>query len=339
MTIVKKVYLVHVYGDHLSHIEKIVESDPDLILLWCDVEYEALKIFKNFLDQLNDYIVRHNKTVVILYPGPSRVVTENIYLEKSFGYYLLNYFTLVNSTKDIDFDNIHLEASKLFTLYCNRGSYERARIVDIFARENMLDEGVVTFHGTHLNRPPNWEYHDGSRLTDEDDFAMGANEHYIPEKFPRSFYKGLVDVVCESRVDDGEFFTTEKTAKSIVAMKPFLALSSQGYHRYLRYEYGIVPYSEIFDYKFDRYPDINDRIEAIVENIQRIKSMDKNEIHSRIFDKLVHNKKQFIKYSSLREKMVPSSLEFMFNPPYELLGDTHAIASWLGMVRMNGWLQ
>jgi hypothetical protein len=331
----KKVYIVHVYSDHLAHIEKIIESNPDVILLWCDVEYEAEHIFKNFLEQLSDYILDNNKHVFILYPGPDRIIRENIHLVKTSGFYLTNLLSLVGSTSHLDFNNVHCQADKLFTLYANRGSSERIRIIDTLAREKMLSDGIVTFHGAYLNERPYWQYHDGSPLSDEDNFAIGNN----PEQFPKSFFRGFVDVVCESRVDDNEFFTTEKTAKSITALKPFLALSCQHYHRYLRYEYGIAPYSEIFDYKFDRYPDINDRIESIVENIQRIQTMDKNELHRRLFDKLVHNKNQFIKYGLLRDKIVPNALEFMLNEPYELLGDVDASSSWLEVVNKNGWIQ
>jgi hypothetical protein len=334
----KKVYIVHAYSDRLAHVEKIIESNPDVILLWCDVEYEAENIFKDFLTQISDYIVRHNKPVIILYPGPSCRLTENIVLEKTYGYYLINLLSVVNSTSHLDFNNVHLQADKLYTLYANRGSPERVSIIDTLAREDMLGDGIVTFHGAHRNEPPQWEYHDGSPLTDEADFAIG--EHYAPDRFPKSFFRGFVDIVCESRVDDSEFFTTEKTAKSVATLKPFLALSCQHYHRHLRDEYGILPYSRIFDYSFDKCPDIRDRIEGIVQNIQRLKSMNKNDVHARLFDTLVHNKNQFINYGTLREKMVPNALEFMLNEPCELLGDVMvSTPSWLELIRRNGWMQ
>lgn len=326
----KKVYIVHVYSDHSSHIEKIIQLNPDLILLWCELEYDAEYIFKKFIEQLPD-----NKRVFILYPGPDRMLTENVRLVNTSGFYLTNLLSTVGSTSHIDFDNVHLQADKLYTLYCNRGSTERIRIVDTFAREHLLSDGIVTFHGAHRDEPPQWQYHDGSPLIDEDDFAPVATNG----TFPKSFFRGFVDIVCESRVDDNEFFTTEKTAKSIAALKPFLALSCQHYHRYLRDEYGIQPYSKIFDYSFDKCTDINDRIEGIVQNILRLKTMDKNEVHARLFDTLVHNKNQFIKYGLLRDKMVPNALEFMLNEPSELLGDTFAATSWFSIIRRNGWLQ
>jgi hypothetical protein len=242
----------------------------------------------------------------------------------------------INSQRS--FDSVHKEADKLYTLYTNRGSPERIRIIDTLARENMLGEGIVTFHGIHLNDPPNWQYHDGSALNDEDNFTLSSMGEGCPQYFPKSFFRGFVDVVCETRVDNGEFFTTEKTAKSIIALKPFLALSSQYYHRHLMDEYGILPYSEIFDYSFDKCSDISSRIEGIVQNLQRLKSMNKNDVHARLFDKMVHNKNQFINYGKIRDNMVPKSLEFIFNEPYELLGDTWATDYWFDFIRKHGWL-
>jgi hypothetical protein len=341
MTTPKKVYIAHVYSDHSLHAEKIIESNPDNIILWCDAEYEANNIFTSLIDSINDYVITNNKTIKILYPGPDKKITENIYLEKNYGYYLVNHAKIIEKTKDIDFDNVHLQADKLYTLYSNRGSDERLAIIDTFAREKLLDQGVVTFRGGYYLPPSEqqWKYHDGSPLIDEEQCNTHFfTETYPPTDFPKSFFRGFADVVCESRVDNGEFFTTEKTAKSVVAMKPFLVLSSQYYHRHIHNEYGIEPYTEIFDYDFDNSPDVNERIEGIVANIKRLATLDKDEIHSKIFDKLVHNKNQYTKYGTMRNKMVPKYLEAILSEPYELLGDINEIDYWLTLVRKNGWI-
>ena len=337
----KKVYIVNAYSRsyHLSHVQKIIKADPDLIILWCDIEYEAESIYRIFIKTITDYVESNNKTIVILYPGPSRKVTENIFFEKTYGYYLINNSMVIEPNAHRNFDNVHQEADKLYTLYANRGSTERVKMIDTLAREDMLDEGIVTFHGARMRIQPNWQYHDGSELRDEDNFTINSTGEGCPQNFPKSFFRGFVDVVCESQVDNNEFFTTEKTAKSIVALKPFLALSSQYYHRHLMDEYGILPYSEIFDYSFDECPDINDRIEGIVQNLQRLKSMDKNEVHTRLFDQLVHNKNQFIEYGTIRDNIVPKSLEFIFNEPYELLGEVFAAKFWFELICKRGWLQ
>jgi hypothetical protein len=335
----KKVYIVSPYNDHSVHVEQITELNPDIILLWCDVEYGVADIFKDFLVKILGYLRSNNKSVTILYPGPDKKLSEYIYLEKTYGFYLTSLAMVADRYSDRNFDNIHLEADRLYTLYSHRGSPERISIIDTLARENLLKDGIVTFHGIHMNYTPNWQYHDGSNLSDEDNYVVPHMGQGDPFHFPKSYFKGFVDIVCESRVDGQEYFLTEKTAKSIVALKPFLALSSQYYHRYMTNEYGILPYSEIFDYSFDKSPNVNDRIEGIVHNIHRLKSMDKNEVHRKLFDKLVHNKNQFIKYGLNRSNIVSKSLEFVFNEPYIILGDEIATELWFKMIRKRGWLK
>jgi ABC-type Fe3+-hydroxamate transport system substrate-binding protein len=60
----KKVYIVHIYSDFSRHIEKIIEADPDVILLWSDVEYEVMTIFlKKFIEKLTEQTKRKLKCV------------------------------------------------------------------------------------------------------------------------------------------------------------------------------------------------------------------------------------------------------------------------------------
>jgi hypothetical protein len=40
----------------------------------------------------------------------------------------------------------------------------------------------------------------------------------------------------------------------------------------------------------------------------------------------------------IRDNIVPKSLEFVFNEPYELLGDVDATDPWFALIRKNGRL-
>ena len=337
------VYVVHVYGDKMSHVDKIKRTMPDKIILFANEEYDVHGIFKDFVDELYPWLIEHNKTVDILAPGFDRQINDRVFVHKSYGYQLMNRIYTVDRYSHMNFNNVHEQADKLYTLYCNRGSFERMKIIDTFAREKMIDQGIVTFKGVYYFENFNelWEYHDGSPLIDEEGYNSINNSRieYEPNSFPRSFFRGLVDVVCESRVDDLEFFATEKTAKSLIAQKPFLALSCQHYHRYLQEEYGIELYTELFDYSFDSCKDVNDRIEGIVSNVKNIMNMDKNTLHSLVFDKLVHNKRVFENYIIDHNKMVPSVLQFVNEVPYTLHGDDYIMLQWLDYGKQHGYVK
>lgn len=335
------VYVVHVYGDKMSHVDKIKQVNPDKIIVFANEEYDVHSIFKDFVEAIDPWLIEHNKTIDILAPGFDRKINDRVLVHKSYGYHLMSRQT-IDRYSHMNFDNIYEQADRLYTLYCNRGSNERFNIIDTFAREKMIDQGIVTFKGVYYfeNFNDMWKYHDGSPLIDEEDYNSINNSRieYEPNSFPRSFFRGLIDVVCESRVDPLEFFTTEKTAKSLIAQKPFLALSCRHYHRYIQEEYGVELYTELFDYSFDSCSDVNERIEGIVANVKNLMNKDKNDIHNLVFDKLVRNKQRFEAYIEDSNNMLPKVLEFVNHVPYTLYGDDYIMLQWLEAGKKFKWV-
>ena len=113
--------------------------------------------------------------------------------------------------------------------------------------------------------------------------------------------------------------------KPIIGLKPFLVLSCANYHKNLVDDYGLVLYDELFDYSFDNIPDVNDRIQGIIDNLNRIVNMDLSsiqELHKLLLPKMLHNRQQFLEYKTKKEKMVPKSLNFLTETTdYKLYGD------------------
>lgn len=332
------VYVVQVYDQNkLVHVPKIKELNPDTIICMCNTEYDVEYIFKDFFEALYDWLIENNKIITVLAPGFDRQVNDHIFIKKSYGYYLVNHGTInYSSTRTFDINN----CNKLFTLYCHRGSTDRTRMVDTVVRENLLSEGIVTYRNAYSNDEPVWEYHDGSPLIDEEGFQLNSKEEFTPNYFPKRFFDGLVDIVCESRINPLEFFTTEKTAKSVLGLKPFLVLSCQHYYKYLYDEYGIEPYTELFDYSFDDEPDVNNRIEAIVQNIKKVQHMDKHELYNKVKPKLYRNRIKFIIYGENKEKLIPKDLEFILSDNYTLNGSLGGeFEQWIYHIRHKGWLK
>ena len=334
-----KVYIIQEHYEdntYSTDISNIKELNPDKILILSNSEYEVDYIFRNFTAGIDQWLTENNKTVIVLAPGFDRKITDNIIVKPSYGHYLVNYHNTFMSELDFT-DNVN-KADKRYTLYCNRRTDERIQLIDAFARENLLSDGIVTFRYGYSTLPVTWQYHDGSPLIDEEDFLLNSSVEYAANSFPRSFLRGLVDVVCESRIDDYEYYPTEKTMKSVIALKPFIALSCQYYHRYLLEDYGIEPYTELFDYSFDDDSDINNRIEAITENIKRIKDMPKTEIYAKVKDKVVYNRQKFIDYGANREKLFPKELEFI-SDNIEVYGNTGGqLFNWVKHAINMSWI-
>jgi hypothetical protein len=341
---ITKAYIVQEYinsesPSYESHINNIKEINPDSIVVFSTSEYDVEHIFREFISGIESWLEANNKTVTILSPGFDRKISEHVVVNKNFAYYLQNQSNTLFKFEDVDFTQNVNQADKLFTLYCHRSSGERINMIDTLAREHLLSDGIVTYHNAYRNGLPDWKYHDGSPLVDEDTFILSSQLERTPSYFPNSFFRGLVDIVCESRVNPKEYYPSEKTMKSVIAMKPFMVLSCQYFHKYLLEDYGIEPYTELFDYSYDNDPDINNRIEAIAENIKRIKGIDKHILYDRVKDKLAYNRQKFIDYGNNKEKMIPKALEFLLDE-HEVYGDVSSnFFEITKHMRNKGWLK
>jgi hypothetical protein len=342
-----KVYLFHIYGPssenhYKEHADNIRRLNPEKIFIWGDTEYCVDFILREFIKNITPWLEENNKTITVIGIGFNRKITDNIVVDCGPGYYTTTYPHLTRLHGDKNFDDTIINSDKLFTLYCHRGTDYRAAIVDAVVRENLLIDGIVTYHGGYEDASQYvWKYHDGSRMIDEEEFTHSAIE-FDPLDFPKSYFRGLADIISETQILDGNYLPSEKTTKSVIALKPFLVLSCPHYHRYLYEDFGIEMYDEIFDYSFDSMPDVNDRIDGILENVKRLRYLSKQEIKDKIFDKIVRNKQKYLDYADNFEKMFPQSLRFLIGnmDKYEIVGELWgSFNTWLHMVKEKGWLK
>mgnify|MGYP003650017698 CR=1 FL=1 len=74
---------------------------------------------------------------------------------------------------------------------------------------------------------------------------------------------------------------SEKTAKAVGHMKPFLTIGCQNWYKYFE-SYGFQLYDELFDYSFDSLPSYKDRWEHIMNQCDKILDTSHNELNDKI---------------------------------------------------------
>lgn len=116
--------------------------------------------------------------------------------------------------------------------------------------------------------------------------------------------------VIETEIDKNILFITEKTFKPIVNLHPFLILGGKGILQYLREE-GYHTFPQIFDESYDNEPDVRKRIKMVLDELERVVSLDDNQLHllyQEVWPSLVHNQKLFLTKSHKEkyEKMFQS---------------------------------
>ena len=155
-------------------------------------------------------------------------------------------------------------------------------LMDTLAKYNLIDKGVISFI-KHLNENSDfpYKYYDGGQLH-VDDFVKGLDSLKIAKQYTESF----LDVVAESTPD--KMFLTEKTAKPILFKMPFIVVGTKGFHQKL-VDLGFELYDEIIDYSFDNCDSLEDRVEAVVKNVQHIVEQDAQSLYEKIKHKIVYN--------------------------------------------------
>jgi hypothetical protein len=350
-----KIYLLH-HGYHHNRynwkkeIEEIKSIKPDTILCLCLEEFDYSYIYELFFDGIKEYLSNSNSIVKVLVPNPDNVTLfPKIVTESTCGYYgWIDGIFFKQAIKD------DVVIDRVYTCYNNNPKFERALLIDKLASRHLLQHGIVTFKYPKVKdifkdamtgrEFTEWQYHDGSRLVDEEEFELNTSAQFAPNAYPNSYFRGFFDLVTESCCYPDHFFFTEKTAKSINALKPFICLANPLYNtKFLVEEYGLELYDELFDYSFDKIHDLDKRIEMMVAEVERIvqvSSMDYiTTMLKTIRPKLERNKQRLIDYGLVKENIVPRSFDFLFNDePYELYGHVDELSGYTHYYINKGWL-
>lgn len=334
--------------DPLTLSQQIIEANPDKIICWCAEEFAYYEIFNPLFDLLEEWAISNNKTANLITTNKSGYIRSWVTAEPTHGLvygfmfaHKISYSDLSKEENFISINNEHppqkINPNKLFTCYNHNYAEPRGRLVDLLAKNRLVDSNIVTFH---YPEKYNWVYHNGSRLVDEEDFILNKPDTlFLPNIIPENQTSAFMDVVTESRYDPGEYFITEKTLKSVMLFRPFLTLSCQGFHQYLVDRFEFKLYDEIFDYGFDNKELVEDRINGIINNIKQIKKDFKklNQLYDAIRPKLMHNKNRIEEIFATKELIVPQSLKFLMEDDVTIVGNTYGDLP--TYMRIMGWMK
>ena len=192
-----------------------------------------------------------------------------------------------------------LDPENLSVLFCslNRVPHDhRLTMIDLFAKQDMLNNNDVTLvmpndrGGTSYilagNSPHQFEYWTNPRR-----LSLPSEEGLIEDvtnlrTLPVEYWRSLIDVINES--NDYCLFYTEKTAKAIWCLKPFLIFGCKNINTYLR-EHGFELYDELFDYSFDSIEDKELRYDTGVKELKKLEGRNLQELYEMVKPKAIRN--------------------------------------------------
>lgn len=137
----------------------------------------------------------------------------------------------------------------------------------------------------HVKMPLN---HTAETIQDRWKSTVRYSDLIDPAIYNSTFYSAIIETV--NHTDFGVF--TEKTAKPIVAKRPFVVFGSPGQLKALR-RLGFQTFSSVIDESYDDEQDRDKRFRQVLEAMQKISSQDPAWVYNKLAGVLEHNKKHF----------------------------------------------
>jgi hypothetical protein len=234
-----------------------------------------------------------------LYYCPER--NSNVYLWPTYWFYQtlqsVDYFFIQK------YKNLEKELIKYsFCSLNNVGKYHRCLLIDLLAKNKILDQGAVSWQDFCVDTDYHWSW----TTSEEAKRGLSDNEKYIDEKYkiqftpPDEFFQSFMSIVSETT--DKTIFITEKTALCLLLGQPFLVQGAVGFHNYLKI-LGFKLYDEIFDYSFDFEENIHSRTQGIIDNIKSLDVSNLISLYKKIKSKIHYNQTRFLEIVKNKEQM------------------------------------
>ena len=160
----------------------------------------------------------------------------------------------------------------------------RIEMVNLLYEKDWQLKGYISWlrRGSDPNIPAPGYYWEQKILKldfDSDEIIFGRPNGGNQLLCPPQYRDACFDIVNETMVSDDVLFITDKTWKPILQKTPFIIHGSKNSHKHLEEYFGIKPYTDLFDYRFDTL-DYNERFDSIKDdNLERLLNMDIHELN------------------------------------------------------------
>lgn len=220
--------------------------------------------------------------------------------------------------QNIDWDRPYISLNRL---HVNDRSY-RLNLVARLIAADIINQGHVSLHleitdynnwKDELN-DPNTKLDQSARelilkhikkplIVDEGKITSSASADFGCNEF-ELWKSGFWHIVTETVFYYNKLHLTEKIFKPIVAQRPFMLAAAPGNLAYLK-SYGFETFDRWIDESYDNIKDNNQRLQAIVDQTQRLCSLSRDELqnmHQEMMPVLEHNFNHF--YGDFKKRIV-----------------------------------
>lgn len=190
----------------------------------------------------------------------------------------------------------------LFNIYSRAwsGTREyRLKFLELLTQQYLIDQARITFDDTDQGIHYSKHRYQNTRLavtTSLEHVPVGSVSSCHSADYTVEHYQDCaIDVVLETLFDDQRLHLTEKILRPIACGRPFIIAGTVGSLEYLQ-SYGFKTFSNLIDESYDTVADPLERLQAIVQVMQRIAQLPKIEQQQLLMQMqeiCVHNQEHF----------------------------------------------
>jgi len=304
-----KDFYLHAYGH--CDVDKILKKLNACILkkqqcrLWllCAEEYDYISIDRY---NISKFVFDSSFVETILVLGALEHKNIERYTKLGINVTIWPTFWFYKTIADVDITNLKTKRNPntLFICLNNRGHSHRVKTIDKIAEHNLLDDGKISWHDETVKN--------SSWFLTSISLESEKNKQFYQHSLPHEFNDCLINLVTESTVNEYLIDISEKTINAIIGGMPFIVVGCAGIHKKLELM-GFELYTEIFDYEFDSFKNIDQRINCIVKQLDNIKKKYKGKyatVYRILQPKITYNKLQMLNMIDQTQKLPQEIINF-----------------------------
>ena len=281
--IVKKIKNSHLPFLYTTDIYYDKETDKIIILM---VDEAVTTDISNQYEKYFDSIGLTMDKVLIFH--------SNANINRKGYYFLDNFFMeckrLLNRHPDYGKIDYNIKKEKIYSCLNHSENKHRTIIFNGLKSRKLLKYGFVSYLDKGVYLPRNIE----DSRTEKYDWRWPT---LIPEVVSKTYFNVVTETHHNIEKDFDDLFITEKICKALIT-EPFIIVGNCGSLNYVK-EKGFETYPELFDESYDLIENPKDRLEFILDEIERLCNMDKNElekIYKSVVWKIEHNRKIMVDF-------------------------------------------
>jgi hypothetical protein len=292
------------YDEYLKFVNQLLPKTQKLIVVAHEPTDTGSKYssFQNFVESLSNSKIEiygsatinfpsdNYQTIVPWFDGPN-----NHYATDQWAKHLIT---------QLDFGTVKLKKFDAL-LGCSR--WQRDIIRDFYLNSKFKSDIIYSYYGRDI-KTGIWDLDLGSSKETIDLVNFQGTPVRISCILPVEIYnQSYYSIISETTCMNTHSHYTEKTAKALVARRPFVMFSGQHFLRNLR-SLGFQTFNIVIDESYDDIADHKERFSAAWAQVEKLCQLDAPEVLFTLKSVLDHNQKHFIQtdwHAPIRQYLCP----------------------------------